>query len=194
MSATTTKRNEHGDNRFFPAALCGYHHVGHGSQSAGKVQVKEDLTKLWRTIISLCGETTLIGNSGICTRNRKKAIYTKGPAFLNVMAPARAAGVMNPRDFWPFAKRGGKPAYGRCSRLSRQWILNYEPRPNCGRGISQLQAASSTCSRGQRRMIANVQADVDARWNECSPFAANSNLPDYAQQANYGNPYVLAFR
>ena len=59
----------------------------------GKLQQKKNLTKIMVAHgIPYVAQTTFIGNFKDITEKAHKAIYTEGPAFLNVMAPAPAGG------------------------------------------------------------------------------------------------------
>ena len=54
----------------------------------GKLQQKKDLTKIMVAHgIPYVAQTTFIGNFKDISEKAHKAIYTPGPAFLNVMAP-----------------------------------------------------------------------------------------------------------
>ena len=59
-----------------------------GTVIPGKMQQKKNLTKIMVAHgIPYVAQTTFIGNFKDITEKAHKAIYTEGPAFLNVMAP-----------------------------------------------------------------------------------------------------------
>ncbi len=141
-----------------------------GSQSTGKVQVKKDLTKIMAYHhIPYVAQTTLIGNLRDLHEKSEKAIYTKGPAFLNVMAPCPRGWRYEGKDLLAVCKA----AVDTCvwplfEVIDGKWILNYEPKTKLPvEDYLKLQGRfKHLFKKGNEELIANVQADVDARWNE----------------------------
>ena len=75
-------------------ALCQRDHNAGGSVSVGKKQNKKDLTEIMAAHnIPYVAQTTFLGNFKDFHEKAHRAIYTEGPAFVNVMfaLPARLA-------------------------------------------------------------------------------------------------------
>jgi Pyruvate:ferredoxin oxidoreductase and related 2-oxoacid:ferredoxin oxidoreductases, beta subunit len=102
----------------------------YGAVIPGKTQRKKDLTKIMVAHnIPYAAQSTFIGNfSDLCTKAHK-AIYTPGPAFLNVMSPC-------PRGWrYPSEKMMlvTKAAVESCvwplyEVVDGKYILNYKPK------------------------------------------------------------------
>ena len=141
-----------------------------GSESFGKVQSKKDLTKVMAYHhIPYAAQTTLIGNLKDLHEKAERAIYTKGAAFLNVMAPCPRGWRYDSADLLTVCKAAVEtcvwPLY---EVIDGKWVLNYEPKTKLPvEEYLKLQGRfKHLFKKGNEELIANVQADVDARWDE----------------------------
>ena len=141
-----------------------------GSQSSGKVQCKKDLTKVLAAHhIPYVAQTTFIGNLKDLHEKAEKAIYTHGPAFLNVMAPCPRGWRYEAADIMKVCKA----AVDTCvwplfEVVDGKWILNYKPKNKLPvEEYLKLQGRFKHLFKpGNESLIAEIQADVDRRWEE----------------------------
>ena len=141
-----------------------------GSESFGKVQTKKDLTKIMANHhIPYVAQTTLISNLKDLHEKAEKAIYTKGPAFLNVMAPCPRGWRYEAADLFTVCKA----AVDTCvwplfEVIDGKWVLNYEPKTKLPvEDYLKLQGRfKHLFKKGNEHLIEEIQKDVDTRWNE----------------------------
>ena len=150
-----------------------------GPESEGKQQYKKDLTKIMAAHhIPYVAQTTFISNLRDLHTKAERAIYTKGPAFLNVMSPC-------PRGWRYEASQIGeicKAAVETCvwplfEVIRGEWILNY--RPGYKQPVEEylrMQGRFKHLFKPENEhLIAEIQADVDARWEELLELCEKSN-------------------
>jgi pyruvate ferredoxin oxidoreductase beta subunit len=141
-----------------------------GSQSAGKVQYKKDLTKIMAAHnIPYVAQSTFVGNMKDLFEKAEKAIYTKGPSFLNVMAPCPRGWRYETSDLMAVCKAAVETKiWPLFEVIEGRWVLNYEPKNPLpveeylklqGRFRHLFQKENEGC-------IAQIQKDVDERWAE----------------------------
>ena len=101
-----------------------------GAQSNGKVQSKKDLTKIMVAHhIPYVAQTTFIGNLKDLHEKAEKAIYTQGPAFLNVMSPCPRGWRYETKDIMKVCKAAVETCvWPLFEVVEGKWILNYEPK------------------------------------------------------------------
>jgi pyruvate ferredoxin oxidoreductase beta subunit len=141
-----------------------------GKDSVGKVQFKKDLTKIMAAHhIPYVAQTAYLGNFKDIHNKSEAAIYTKGPAFLNMLAPC-------PRG-WRYPEEKimeiSRLAVETCiwplfEVINGEWVLNYEPKNKL-----PVEEYLKTQGRfkhlfkpGNEHLIANIQENVDRRWDE----------------------------
>jgi pyruvate ferredoxin oxidoreductase beta subunit len=141
-----------------------------GSKSNGKVQFKKDLTKIMAAHhIPYVAQTTYIGNFKDLHHKAEAAIYTQGPAFLNVLAPC-------PRG-WRYEESilmdVCKAAVETCvwplfEVINGEWVLNYEPKNKLPvEDYLKLQGRFKHLLKpGGEALIQEIQDGVDRRWDE----------------------------
>jgi pyruvate ferredoxin oxidoreductase beta subunit len=141
-----------------------------GPESDGKPQYKKDLTAIMAAHrIPYVAQSTFIGNFKDLHHKAETAIYTEGPAFLNVMAPC-------PRG-WRYAEADlmdiCKAAVETCiwplfEVIDGEWILNYEPKNKLP--VSEylkLQGRFKHLFKPENaELLERIQDDVDQRWEE----------------------------
>lgn len=141
-----------------------------GEKIPGKQQYRKDLTMVMANHhLPYVAQTAPLGNFKDLTEKAEKAIYTKGPAFLNVLAPCpRGWGYDTPNlldiirlavetCFWPLyevVEGKYKITYKPKNKLPVEEFLK-----------SQLRF-KHMFKPGNEWMIADVQTELDNRWNE----------------------------
>jgi len=141
-----------------------------GSDSNGKQQYKKNLTEIMVSHhIPYVAQTTFLTNMKDLHEKAEKAIYTKGPAFINVLAPC-------PRGWRYEASRlmeVTKLAVDTCvwpmfEVINGEWHLTYEPK-------KKLPVEEYLKVQGRfkhlflpenRHLIDEIQAEVDKNWEE----------------------------
>jgi pyruvate ferredoxin oxidoreductase beta subunit len=141
-----------------------------GKVIPGKPQCKKDLTKIMAAHnIPYVAQTTYIGNFSDISTKAHRAIYTKGPAFLNIMAPC-------PRG-WRYPAEQlmdvTKAAVETCvwplfEVVDGKWILSYKPKNKLPvENYLRMQGRFAHLFKpGNEWMVEQVQKEVDRNWNE----------------------------
>ena len=141
-----------------------------GTVIPGKLQQKKNLTRIMVAHGSpYVAQTTFIGNFKDITEKAHKAIYTPGPAFLNVMAPC-------PRGWrYPTEKlmEVTKAAVETCvwplyEVIEGKYVLNYMPKNKLPvEEYLRLQGRFAHMFKpGNEWMIEQVQQEVDKNWED----------------------------
>lgn len=141
-----------------------------GKQVPGKQQFKKDLTMVIANHhLPYVAQSAPLGNFKDLHEKAEKAIYTKGPAFLNVLAPCpRGWGYDTPNlmdiirlavetRFWPlYEVENGK------------YHVTYKPKKSLPvEDYLKPQARFKHIFKpGNEWMIEDIQKEVDARWDE----------------------------
>ncbi len=141
-----------------------------GRQSDGKVQFKKDLTKIMAGHnIPYVAQSTFIGNFKDLHAKAEKAIYTKGPAFINVFAPCPRGWRYEAADIMDVCKSAVESCvWPLFEVINGKWILSYEPKNKLPvEDYLRLQGRFKHLFKpGNEELIAEIQADVDLRWEE----------------------------
>ena len=141
-----------------------------GSKSNGKLQFKKDLTKIMAEHhIPYVAQTTFIGNFKDLHEKSEKAIYTEGPAFLNVMAPCPRGWRYDAPELMHICKMAVETCvWPLFEVINGEWILNYAPKNKLPveEYLKTLGRFKHLFKKGNEGLIAEIQADVDARWEE----------------------------
>jgi len=141
-----------------------------GSRSDGKVQYKKDLTKIMAGHhIPYVAQTTFIGNLKDLHEKAEKAIYTPGPAFLNVLSPCPRGWRYETADIMKICKAAvDSCVWPLFEVIDGKWILNYQPRHKLP--VEDYLRPQGRFRHlflpGNEHLIAELQANVDARWEE----------------------------
>jgi len=141
-----------------------------GTVSDGKPQYKKDLTMIMAAHrIPYVAQSTFLSNFKDLHQKAERAIYTEGPAFLNIMAPC-------PRG-WRYDEAAlmdiCKAAVETCiwplfEVVDGEWVLNYEPKNKLPvTEYLKLQGRfDHLFTKGGEGLLARIQEDVDKRWEE----------------------------
>lgn len=141
-----------------------------GSESNGKVQSRKDLASIMAAHnIPYVGQSTFLLRMKDLYEKAEKAIYTPGPAFLNVMAPCPRGWRFDASDMVKICKLAVETCYWPLFEvIDGKWILSYKPKNKLpledflkpqGRFKHLFKA-------GNEDLIAEFQAEVDRRWEE----------------------------
>ena len=141
-----------------------------GSVIPGKIQQKKNLTRIMVAHnIPYVAQTTFIGNFKDFHNKAHRAIYTQGPAFVNVMAPC-PRGWQYPAHLLPeICKMAVEtciwPLY---EVIEGRWYLSYVPRKKLPvEEFMKLQGRFRHCFKpGNEWTIAAAQEWVDERWEK----------------------------
>lgn len=139
-----------------------------GAQSTGKVQNKKDLT----AIVAAHGapyvaQTTFIGNFKDFHEKARRAIYTEGPAFVNVLAPCPRGWQYDSADLPLICKMAVDTCVWPLYEIDHgQWRLTYEPKQKLPvEEFMKLQGRFRHCFQpGNEWTIEEAQKYVDEKW------------------------------
>lgn len=149
-----------------------------GSFSDGKVQYKKDLTKIIAEHhIPYVAQTTFIGNLKDLHEKAERAIYTPGPAFLNVMSPCPRGWRYEASDIMKVCKLAVETCvWPLFEVVEGKWILSYEPKQKLPiEEYLRVQGRFKHLFRPENEsLIAELQSDVDARWQELLSLCGQS--------------------
>lgn len=141
-----------------------------GTQSVGKQQNKKDLTEIMAAHnIPYAAQTTFIGNFKDFHEKARKAIYTPGPAFVNVMSPCPRGWQYPAEDLARICKLAVDtcvwPLY---EVIEGQWQLNYEPKKKLPvEEFMKPQGRFAHCFKpGNEWTIEEAQKYVDEKWEK----------------------------
>ena len=149
-----------------------------GDAVPGKRHFEKDLTSIVAAHhIPYAAQTTFIGNMKDLHEKAERAIYTPGPAFLNVMSPCPRGWRYETADIMKVCKSAVEtcvwPLY---EVIEGKWILSYAPKHKQPiEEFLKLQGRFKHLFKpGNEGLIAQLQADVDARWEELLTLCSQS--------------------
>jgi pyruvate ferredoxin oxidoreductase beta subunit len=139
-----------------------------GKVIPGKPQNKKDLTAILAAHnIPYVAQTTFLGNFKDFHEKAEKALYTEGPAFLNVMSPCPRGWRYEPEDLAEICKLAVDTCVWPLFEVEYGvWKLNYEPKKKLpvedylkkqGRFRHMFKA-------GNEWMIEEAQQFIDEKW------------------------------
>lgn len=149
-----------------------------GKKIPGKAQPRKDLTEIMANHhIPYVAQTAPIGNMKDLYEKSEKALYTPGPAFLNVLAPCPRGWRYNTPDLMDINKLAVEtcmwPLY---EVIDGKYIINYKPKTKLpvkdflkpqGRFKHLFKA-------GNEYMIEDIQQEVDKRWEALLKLAGEA--------------------
>jgi len=139
-----------------------------GTDSDGKVQIRKDLTAIMVAHnIPYIGQTTFIKNMKDMHEKSEKAIYKKGAAFLNIMAPCPRGWRYEAADLMEICQLAVDTCYWPMFEVEDGvWKLSYKPKVK--RPIEDFLRPQGRFKHlfapGNEHLIAEMQADVDRKW------------------------------
>lgn len=141
-----------------------------GTQSLGKPQYRKDLGAIMAAHhIPYVGQTTFIKNLKDLHEKAEKAIYTKGPAFLNVMAPCPRGWRYASEDIMEICRLAVETCYWPLYEvIEGEWKLNYEPKQKLPIEdfLKPQGRFRHLFEKGNEWVIEQYQKEVDKRWEQ----------------------------
>ncbi|MDD6042689.1 MAG: thiamine pyrophosphate-dependent enzyme, partial [Eubacteriaceae bacterium] len=141
-----------------------------GAHSSGKIQNKKNLTEIIAAHnVPYAAQTTFIGNFKDLHEKAYKAIYTKGPCFLNILAPCPRGWGYEMSDIAEICKLAVDtcvwPMY---EIVEGRWHLTYEPKKKLPveEFLSKQNRFKHMFKSGNEWMIEEAQAYVDQQWDK----------------------------
>lgn len=139
-----------------------------GKKIPGKMQSRKDLTEVMANhhIPYVC-QTAAIGNMKDLYEKSEKALYTQGPAFMNVLAPCPRGWQYNTPDLMDLNKLAVETCYWPLYEvIDGKYIISYKPKNKLPvKDFLKVQGRFKHIFRaGNEYMIEEIQAEVDKRW------------------------------
>ena len=147
-----------------------------GAESTGKTQNKKDLTAILAAHeIPYAAQTTFIGNFKDFHEKARKAIYTPGACFVNILAPCPRGWQYPAEDLAIICKMAVETCVWPLYEVENgQWRLNYKPKNKLPvEEFMRLQGRFKHCFKpGNEDLIVQAQKYVDDTWeallNRCT--------------------------
>ncbi|MGL4789938.1 MAG: thiamine pyrophosphate-dependent enzyme [Anaerotignaceae bacterium] len=141
-----------------------------GNNSTGKPQGRKDLTQIMAAHhIPYVAQTTFIKNLSDLHKKSERAIYTAGPAFLNVMAPCPRGWRYPTEDLMEICNLAVETCYWPLFEVvDGKWILNYKPKNKLPIEdfIKPQGRFKHLFQKGNEHLIEEFQNEVDQRWEQ----------------------------
>ncbi len=141
-----------------------------GKVSAGKVQVRKDLTAIMAEHhIPYAAQTTFTGNFKDLHTKAEKAIYTPGAAFLNIMSPCPRGWGYDPSELMTICKLAVDTCYWPMFEVvDGKWKMTYEPKKKLPieEFLRPQKRFQHLFKKGNEELIGQFQAEVDKRWED----------------------------
>ena len=141
-----------------------------GSVSVGKVQSRKDLAAIMAAHnIPYVGQSTFTAGMKDLYEKSEKAIYTPGPAFLNVMAPCPRGWRFDAADMAKVCQLAVDTCYWPLYEVvDGKWILSYKPKNKLPiEDFLKMQGRFKHLFKpGNEGLLQEFQAEVDKRWEE----------------------------
>ncbi len=135
---------------------------------AGKPQYRKDLSDIMVSHnIPYVAQSTFLGNFKDLHDKAKKAIYTKGPAFLNILAPCPRGWKYETEDLMKMCKLAADTCYWPMFEVvNGEWSLTYEPKKKLP--IEEFLKPQGRFAHlfkpGNECLIEEIQKDIDLQW------------------------------
>ncbi len=141
-----------------------------GSVVPGKQQYKKDLTGVMAAHrIPYVAQTTLTSNFKDMYEKAEKAIYKKGPAFLNIMTPCPRGWRYETPDLMLICKLAMETCVWPVYEVEDGvWKLNFKPKKKLPVEdyLKPQGRFKHLFKKGNEHLIAEIQQDVDKKWEE----------------------------
>ncbi|NSW91758.1 MAG: pyruvate ferredoxin oxidoreductase [Firmicutes bacterium] len=149
-----------------------------GKVSQGKKQWRKDLTEIMvKHHIPYVAQTAAIGNMRDLYEKAEKAIYTQGPAFLNVLAPCPRGWRYEASDFMVINKLAVDTCFWPLYEvIDGRYIINYKPK-NKLPVVEFLKAQGRfrhLFKKGNEELLEEIQNEVDKRWEALLKLAGEA--------------------
>lgn len=149
-----------------------------GKKIPGKLQPRKDLTEVMANHhLPYVAQTALIGNMKDLYEKSEKAIYTPGPAFLNVLAPCPRGWRYNTPDLMEVSKMAVETCFWPLYEvIDGKYIINYKPKEKVPvKEFLKLQGRFKHLFKaGNEYMLEEIQKEVDLRWERLLKLAGEA--------------------
>ncbi|MBQ2642347.1 MAG: pyruvate ferredoxin oxidoreductase [Eubacterium sp.] len=150
-----------------------------GSECAGKEQYRKDLSAiLVAHHIPYVAQTTFFNGMKDLHKKSKRAIYTEGPAFLNVMAPCPTGWKYKTDEIMEICRLAVETNYWPLYEVvDGKYIINYEPKERLPiEEFLKTQGRFKHLFKPENEhLIEQFQKEVDRRWEDLQ-FEASRGL------------------
>lgn len=141
-----------------------------GSVLPGKQQFKKNLTSIMAAHnIPYVAQTTLTSNFKDLYEKSEKAIYKKGPAFLNVLAPCPRGWRYETPDLMNICKLAMDTCVWPLFEIEDGvWKLNYKPKKKLPVSdyFEPQGRFKHLFKKGNEHLIEEIQEDIDKKWED----------------------------
>ncbi|MCX7749094.1 MAG: thiamine pyrophosphate-dependent enzyme [Clostridia bacterium] len=149
-----------------------------GKKIPGKQQWRKDLTEVMANhhLPYVC-QTAAIGNMKDLYEKAEKCLYTKGPTFMNVLAPCPRGWQYNTPDLMDINKLAVETCFWPLYEVvDGKYIINYKPKNKLPvKDFLKVQGRFKHLFRaGNEHMIEEIQAEVDKRWEALLKLAGEA--------------------
>lgn len=149
-----------------------------GKKIPGKMQWRKDLTEVMANhhLPYVC-QTAAVGNMKDLYEKAEKAIYTKGPAFMNVLAPCPRGWQYNTPDLMDINKLAVETCFWPLYEvIDGKYVINYKPKTKLPvKDFLKAQGRFKHLFKaGNEYMIEEIQAEVDKRWESLLKLAGEA--------------------
>ncbi|MDK2800845.1 MAG: pyruvate ferredoxin oxidoreductase beta subunit [Clostridiales bacterium] len=149
-----------------------------GSVVPGKMQSKKDLTLIMANHhLPYVAQTAPIGNFKDLHTKAEKALYTKGASFLNVLAPCPRGWRYDTPKLMDICKLAVETCFWPLYEVEDGKVtINYKPKNKLPveEYLKPQGRFRHLFKKGNEHMIAEIQAEVDRRWNELLALAGEA--------------------
>jgi len=146
-----------------------------GKKIPGKMQWRKDLTEIMANHhIPYVAQTAAIGNMKDLYEKAEKALYTKGAAFMNVLAPCPRGWQYNTPDLMDLNKLAVETCFWPLYEvIDGKYVISYKPKNKLPvRDFLKAQGRFKHLFKaGNEYMIEEIQAEVDKRWESLLKLA-----------------------
>ena len=139
-----------------------------GKKVKGKQQSRKDLAEVIANHhIPYVAQTAAVGNMKDLYEKAEKAIYTEGPAFMNVLAPCPRGWRYETTDLMEINKMAVETCFWPLYEvINGKYVVNYKPKNKLP--VSEFLKMQGRFAHlfkpGNESLIEIVQAEVDTRW------------------------------
>ena len=141
-----------------------------GTEIPGKVQNKKDLTAIIAAHnVPYAAQTTFIGNFKDLHEKARKAIYTEGPCFLNILSPCPRGWRYETEDLAEICQLAVDTcAWPMYEIIDGTWNLTYEPKKKLPieEFLKKQGRFKHMFRKGNEWMIEETQKYVDEQWEK----------------------------
>ncbi|PLX33421.1 MAG: pyruvate ferredoxin oxidoreductase [Clostridiales bacterium] len=139
-----------------------------GKVVPGKQQFKKDLSEVMVSHeIPYVAQTTFIGNFKDLHEKAEKAIYTEGPAFMNVLAPCPRGWRYETEDLMEICKLAVDTCFWPLFEvINGEWKLSYKPKKKLPveEYLRPQGRFKHLFKPGNEHLIEDIQNEVDRKW------------------------------